>query len=378
MPPAPPETQSPTEEPTFGPTDPNVHYTPENLFCISVTISSERLLSDYHTPIFDFSYQTIYLTVPDAEVADKVIIDFLRRMDDARQDAAIVQAQAQADYFPSEQWIPYAYQVRYNPTRVDQGVLSLFGEMIRFSGGSHSDKTYASANYDMLTGDVLTLGSILYHLDAKESLVALINRKLDEMSATTYLYSYYQEAVSDFFDQDESYLECFYFTGDGLTFYFAPYVIAPYASGVIEVNIPYAELTGIIGDQFFPAAQQKTVGEVQAHLFSDADVNRYDHFAELIADEGGEKIILETTGVIHNVRIYSGHWNIEATQYYKDGIIFAANVLDSMDAIMVQTNIPDVLPTLLLTYESNDQTYGYYIFQSGQDGSIILEQAALS
>lgn len=345
----------------------------ENLYAISVPTSSQQTRSDDGTVVFEYVEPVMYLTVPDMDVADKIIIDFLTRIDNARSEADSLHAQALSDYDGDAEWIPYTYQLNYSPTRLDQGVLSLVGEALLFNGGPHSDRNLVSANYDMLTGDVLTLGSILYHLDTKDDLCRIVIEKLDALRDTTYLYDYYSEAVTDHFNQDESHLECFYFTEDALCFYFAPYELAPYSSGIITVSIPYSELTGIIGDQFFPAEQQVTVGNVSAHLFSEVDLEQYQQFAELTTDPNGEKIIISTDGIIQNVRIHSGIWNEDGTSFLTQSTLFCANALSSTDAIMLETDIPDVLPELMLTFKSNGTVFSYYIFQSGKDGSIILE-----
>lgn len=350
--------------------NPSVYF--ENLYAISVPLATEQIRAQDGALVFEYIEPVMYLTVPDNEVARKIIVDFLTRIDSSRSAAESVHMQALNDYNKDTDWIPYTYRIHYNPMRMDPGVLSLLGEVNTFSGGSHPDRTFVSASYDMMTGDTLTLGSILYHVDTKDDLCQLVIDKLDVLSNTTHLYDYYAEAAEDYFNQDESHMESFYFTEDSLCFYFAPYEIAPYSSGIIIVSIPYTELTGIIGDQFFPAEAQVTTGNVEAHLFSDVDLEQYQQFAELTTEVGGEKIIISTDGIIQNVTIHNGIWNADGTLFAVESTLFYANALSSTDAIMLETVVPDSLPALMLTYQSNGKAYSYYISRDPANGAILL------
>lgn len=365
-------TNPPTEPP--DPTDPPASIA-ENVYAVSMPIVSEPLVSKDGNTIFEYFYQNMYLTMPDADVANKIIVDFLNRRSQAHAQSVNVYNSALADYDGSEDWLPYTLRFLFSTTRIDQGVLSMYGESHLFNGGQRSEKTYMSANYDMVSGDVLTLGSILYHIDTKQALCQLIIEKLGSMSDQTQLYPYYDEAVEDYFQQDEAYLESFYFTADSLCFYFAPYEIAPYSSGLITVAIPYEELTGIIGDQYFPAERQESDGKLYTPLLYEKDLEDFEQFTELTVDVGGEKFLIHTDSILHNIQIRSGVWNEEGTSFVTTAVLYASNVLNSTDAIMVEVYLPDVLPILLLSVEYRGSVYSYFINQSGKDGTIYLTEA---
>ncbi len=350
----------------------------ENLHYVSMPISRVDASTEDYTTIFEYTYQTMVLTVPDVDVAKRIIVDFQTRMYEYHANAESLYEQARLDYTGASNWVPYNYRVLFSPTRIDQGVLSLCGEKVQYSGTSHSSRIALSASYDMVTGDVLTLGSILYHLDSKDELCNLVLNKLNEIRDSAALYENYEDTVRAAFDGDESINEAFYFTTTGLCFYFAPYEIAPYSSGTVIVSIPYEQLTGIIGDQFFPVERQRSSGYIEAHLFSEDDYAQYEQFAEITTDAGGEKILLYTAGVVNNISIRSGTWNEEGTSFITESIIFMANVLNPTDAIVLETYIPDADPNLLLTYESGGTTYNRFITQSGEDSSIILSGAGKS
>jgi hypothetical protein len=92
------------------------------------------------------------------------------------------------------------------------------------------------------------------HPDAsKEDFITIILEKLSQIAEESDLFQGYEDGVRSRLGGDENLYEDFYFTSTGLCFYFAPYEIAPYASGIITVEIPYSELTGLIYDGYFLA-----------------------------------------------------------------------------------------------------------------------------
>ena len=168
------------------------------------------------------------------------------------------------------------------------------------------------------------------------------------------------------FDED------WYFSNEGLCFCFSPYEIAPYSSGTIVVTIPYEKLTGVMDDSFFPAERSTVYGEVTASRFQDTDQSSLTQIAEVILDREGEMLFLYTDKKVDQVTLELGQWDQDGVVFTPTCAVFATQALTPGDAIMVQTQIPDVMPTLRLSYVSGDETITRYISQSGEDGSILL------
>lgn len=335
---------------------------------VSIPSVTETTNADDGTILFNYSYQHMALTLPDPEVVDNVIIDFLNRVDSTASIAESIGTSALADYSGTADWVPYLCDVSYSPTRIDQGVLSLFGTIATYSGGMHPDQTCVSASYDLITGDVLTLASIMSPEATGDSFCQLV---LDELAAhEDELYEGYASTVVQRFSGDASQDENWYFTQTGLCFYFSPYEIAPYASGIITVEIPYEKLTGLMYDGYFPAEQDTASGTISAQLFGSAELDSFTQIAELTLDAGGEKILLYTDSSVQNVRIDVGFW--DDSRFYSSYTAFATYTLTPGDAVMVETYIPDGEPNLRLTYQTGDETVTVYISQSGKDGSILL------
>lgn len=319
------------------------------LISVSVPLICEQVNAEDGTELFAYQRQHMQLTFPNAEVAEKVILDFLNRVDATGEDAEFILEAAKNDYTPNSQWFPYFYQVVYNPTRIDYGVLSLFGVQNSFSGGMHGSKSCVAANYDMMTGDILTLGSIM-HMDAtKEDFIKIIIEKLESNADFLGLYSGFEEGVQSRLSVDEHLYEDFYFTTTGLCFFFAPYEIAPYTSGIITVEIPYNELPGLIYDGYFPAERQQIHGHMLVDFFKNTDMDQFSNIAEANLTANGEQMVIYPEGTVENIRIMiSGDGKM-----MPDYTVFAAYEMRDHDAIVLAID-PDMVDDVSVSYFSGE------------------------
>ncbi len=318
------------------------------MVAVSVPAVTENITSDNGTVLFQYTYQNISLVLHKPQVADKVILDFLTRVDSTRTSATTTADMAKSAYNGSTDWIPYLYHITYSPTRIDSKVLSLFGNNVVFSGSGHPERTCVSANYDLLTGDVLTLASIMDMNAKAEQFYQLVLKGLSEMAEGDFLYDNYKEIVKARFSGDTSQDEVWHFSQTGLVFYFAPYEIAPYSSGVVTVEIPYEKLKGLIHDDYLPETRNATKGTPAVTAFDKVDLESLDHVAELITNTDGKMYMLQCSGHIQDVRILVSD---PAASY----TAFAAYNLTPGNGIMVQAD-DTLLPLMKLSYKSDNET----------------------
>ena len=191
----------------------------EPMNAVMVPAVTEEILSESGKEIFSYTYQNISLVLQDPTVADKVIINFLGRIDEISETASEIAMAAQGSFVDNDTWMPYLCSVLYTPTRIDRGVLSLYGTLTTYMGGVHPEHTNRSANYDLTTGDVLTLGSIMHPETTKQVFCELVIKQLEEISIQKTLYANYAQLVQQRFSTEESMDEDFYFSASGLCFY---------------------------------------------------------------------------------------------------------------------------------------------------------------
>ena len=270
---------------------------------VSVPLTTDHFTLDDGTELFSYSYQHMNLIFPDAAVADKVTLEFLNRVDTTNAESENILNMAKADCIENDQWIPYFYRVIYNPKRIDLGVMSLFGMQNSYSGGMHGNISCIAANYDMTTGDVLTFGSIMHENAQKEDFIEIVISYLKEHAEEYYLYEDFETAVRQRLSGDENQYEDFFFTTTGLNFFFSPYEIAPYSSGIITVEIPYSDLPGMIYDGYFPPERQIIDGTIKTGLFSETDMEKFNNMAEIILPDSEELHVLYPSGPVENIAV---------------------------------------------------------------------------
>lgn len=350
-----------------------VLYEQQTMYAVSMPLVTEIYTAEDGNAIFSHTYQNMQLTIPDPDVADCIIIDFLNRLDQVHSRAEYTAANARQQYNGESRLTPQYIDICYSPIRIDQVVLSLYGIDSIFAGDSRPVQVCCAANYNILTGEVLTLGSILSHIDAKEQLIDLVIQCADTVADETQLYDDYADYITERFDVEESFDEAWYFSETGLCFYFSPYEIAPYSQGIVTIEVPYSLLTGVILDDFFPPEAEATKGSVHCQIFDDVDLTEYTQISEIVTDTTGDRYFLYADGAVADLRIETGSWD-DGTVFIPHCTIFAATSLTPGDGIMVQTVIPENLPLLRISYRTCDETVYRFLAQNDQNNAVGLTE----
>ena len=346
------ETETPTTDTDHEVTDVPAAE-PENtaLLSVSVPAVTEQYILENGTTLFSYTAQHMELILPDEEVADRVILDFLNRVDKAQVDSESVLLSAKNDYQSDANWIPYFYQIIYSPTRIDHGILSLFGTRNSYTGTMHGSLSCVSANYDLTTGDVLTLGSIMHADATKDAFISLIIQKLSESAEELGLFPGYEDGVYSRLGGNENLYEDFYFTGTGLSFFFAPYEIAPYSAGIITVEIPYSELPGLIYDGYFPAERELVQGNLLTGSFMDTDMEQFNNMAEVNLTTGEEIMVIYPEGRVEDILISVAGDGKNIPEY----TVFAALEMSSRNAIVISLSEHE-MSKITVSYSSEGNT----------------------
>lgn len=320
----------------------------KTMVSVSVPAKTESVAHSNGTTLFQRTYQDISMILDKPDVADKIILDFLTRVDNTAESAASIEEMAKTAYRGEQNWMPYMHSVLYSPARIDHNVLSFKGSIEEYTGGPHPNRSPVSASYDLQTGDILTLASIMQKDATVNSIRDMVLAKLAEISATTSLYDGYENTVAQRFANDPSTNEDWYFSNGGLCFDFYPYDIAPYSSGIITVEIPYGELGTIIHEDYLPTPRNTPEGTVRFTPIENIDMNSAPESSDVIINNDGKMLIAQTDGYVQNVHILDSS---KSTSY----IVFATYALYASDGIMIQAN-DDTLQKLSLTYTTGTQT----------------------
>ena len=348
-------------------TTPNTPSTPSipqaDLISVAVPVITETTKADDGTTLFSYTYQNIHLTMPEADIADKIIVDFLNRIDKTRSAAESLSNAAKAAYVPGKNWNPYQYQITYSPTRIDYNVLSMFGSNTSYNGASHPEAINVSVNYDLVSGNVLTLGNILTETATVDALYACVIDSLRTQEKDKFLYIGYEDAVKSRFSIHFSDDTAWYFSQNGLCFYFSPYEIAPYSSGVVIAEVPYSKLSGILNDAYFPPEREAHEGVVSLFPATEENLEKFTQFSELILDEKADSFLLYTDTAVYDVVIETATYSSIKSEYEPQHTVFACGSLTPGDAIHIQAATSADSDILILTYRSGTSVFSSHIFK---------------
>ena len=342
--------------------------TPQQLpmTAVAMPIVTQTQSADDGAEIFRYSYQNMNLTVTDPEVAEKIIVDFLNRIDMQSAISSVHASAKQAYSQNSAAFVPYWTQIIYEPVRVDNSVLSLSGRYTQYSGGAHPMHTCKSVTYDLVTGNALTLADVLAEKVDTDKLCQLTLQALAQQKDK--LYMGYETTVSELFGKSLAEIDNWCLTNQGLCFAFSPYEIGPYSSDVISAQIAYSELGGVLQDAYFPAERDVAAGTVLAEKFDEKSLNRFTQFAEILLAEEGEKIVLHTQGAVYDIRLETGSWSADGKTFTPEHAVFAAHTLTPGDGIMIQAPFDPDLPQLRLSYTTADGKFQLFI---SVDGNVV-------
>lgn len=340
----------------------------------SMPIITQTAVSKDNSVLLKSIYQNLSLITQDPEVADKIIIDYLNMTDMSSSGSGML-AQAESAYkeVPDKsQWSPYLQQFTFDTMRIDHGLFSLFGTNVTYSGGIHADTVGRSITYDLISGQPLSLSDIFTDSFNTEYVCSLV---LKALSSQESLFTGYKSTVSQRFDKDFLKDEDWFFSNTGLCFFFSPYEIAPYSSGIIFAEIPYAKLSGIMQDKYFPAERENASGSVQISPFDENSLQQYSQFTEVVLDAEAEKFLLHSQHGVYDVRIEIGSWSADGLTYIPEHTVLACYALTPGDAVMLEANLSAALPKLRLRYTTNEQTVSFFLVKDELTGSITLNPA---
>lgn len=332
-----PQAAEPTTEPTISN---NIQQKP--MYAVSFVPQTEIVTDSAGEDRFFHSYQNISVILPEPEIADKIILDQLNRMDQAARYAEELKADSlNSEFFNG---IPFMYRTSYTPMRFDAILFSLQEEEMIFTGGIHPNTYGHFYTYDLLSAERLKLSDVLADGIAKQN---VIDRITENIADTEFFWDDYINVISELFEVGLHDYESWFFSNNGLCFYFDPYVLAPYAAGPITVEIPYSKLVGTLKDEYFPAEADNYQGNLVVTNFTVDAQNNFTQFAEAVLTENASKLLLSAEGVITDISIIA-----KTVEDGSAATVIAVQTLTPGDAIMIEYD--SATTKLFVKYRNSD------------------------
>lgn len=258
--------------------------------------------------------------------------------------------------------------------RLDEGMLSFLYADSTFTGGAHGSYSQFGLSFDMESGELLTLDSLSDDPEALKASLLQIMLELAEKDED----GYYSDRVVDSFLPEGGREEAFrnllrddswYFDRDGMVIFSSLYELGPYAAGITEFHVPYAQLEGSIYERFLYPAERTGSCRVSATALSEVEGGDLPIVDKITVSEDGQKIALVVEGSIYDVRISRVYY---VDRFYEQYQLWGASSLSDC-ALQLETVVPEGLPDLLISYYTADgQRQGKLLSQSGLDGSYLL------
>ena len=259
-------------------------------------------------------------------------------------------------------------------TRVSDTVLSVVYSESLYTGGAHGLYGAQALNFDMATGEPLTLDRLSSDYDAlaeelTQKMLAMIEEDAD---------GYYSERILEEFLFEKTLEEAirgllregsWYFDNEGMVIFSDLEELGPYAAGIVEFHIPYEELAGKIDEQWMIPSDRQGKGKLSVCELSELEGKETEIVDKLTVTEGGTALCLVADGRIYDVSISRAYY---VDRFYESAQLWYASALDNC-ALQLEVVIPEGLPDLLIHYTTADGVrHGKLLSQSGLDGTFML------
>lgn len=247
------ETPDTPEEPDSSDT-PDTPEEPENV-PVPVTVNA-RTCGDTvaEEGVTLMEYTLSYPSLPELAQADAYYEALQKqRLEELEQEKeTLSQQRAEAENAAAGTlFLMHTYESDYQVLRNDGLILSILRTSQDYTGGVHSQSSYASETILVQEQRLLTLDE-LFTVSREEYLPRLLEGILQEMDKaeqeanTTIYYEDSRESLPELLD-----VNLFALSGDSLMFVFPEYVLAPYAEGVQIFRLNTAEYLDILNDAWF-------------------------------------------------------------------------------------------------------------------------------
>ncbi len=343
---------------------PDTMYLGETVHAVATCPVSSSATDDEGNVIFTQTYQKFRFYLDNNETQKQIEAHLQQRMDRFFADAGTIQAQAQADCFSTDDWIPYYAKMQHTPTRVDGAVISLYTLHESYSGTAPV-RSVSAVNYDATNGEVLYLGDVLEPACTGSLLSSMVLRQLTDVAD---LYSGWQDTVTELFSGNFAGFSNWYLNQDGLCILFSPYEINP---GGTEVTLPYTILEGLLSDIFLPTPSTAG-GTLGADLLSEDDGERFSFMAQLELAQDGSDVVIYPNETIEHLRIELGTLSEDGAVYTPASTVFAADAFYLGNAVVIRTPMEENSPILQVSYYSGGQSMSAHVLYNSEDDSILL------
>lgn len=192
------------------------------------------------------------ISLPDNEAAEEKMNMVFEQQHDTNQAYIEEDTQTARDAYrdlseeEAASWNGYGYGVTYKVMYASPKILSIEAESYEWQGTPHPNTWTSSYCFDVTTGKLLSLADIF--TDKAQAGKIVEQHIVDTITAEPYkdaLMEDYESYVSDVLTED-----VFYLNQKGLVVICNPYLVTAYVAGIIEIEVPYEDLEGVMNEAY--------------------------------------------------------------------------------------------------------------------------------
>lgn len=220
--------------------------------------------------------------------------------------------------------------------RHDSAVVSLLSLSSLYSGGSHPISVQTAYNLDIENRRVLTLEDILLESGAAElaDLVrAGVEEKFAPIDGNNGLFEDYASTIDNSMSWGTM-TPYWYLNDTGLVVFYNQYELGPYAAGIVKVELPYEDLSGILQEAYLPAEPDGVPGD----LVLRGEWEGYSPIP-ITVDAEGETLRVGVEGCVHQVQLSEVLW-LDETPIAQE-LLFSAMTLGQNDVLEITGGYTD-------------------------------------
>lgn len=393
---APTPTPSPTAEPTPEPTPkPTPVPTPAPVQEQRVIVTVDKTALEAMDPqsgetrILSFSYDTPMIEMENNPAAAEKINEFIALQSEAfytgedygdgygtgynnmltlAEDNYLYQMETGAEYPNLEMSADRSAAILRN----DGTVLTLLFNDYSYTGGAHGQMASRAYCFDANSGELLTLDTV--SVDPEGFAAFLTSFMLDEiqndpeLSERVYLEEAELEPALAALVREGSW----YFDYDGMVLFSDDYELSSHAAGPISFLVPYDAAAAYLYPRYIPEAGTENAA---FHVLpAEEMVEGNTEILDMVKiSDTGAALYLVVNGAAHDVRLTSVQYS---DVFYETAQLWSCSVMRDC-AVQIQTDIPDGMPNLKISYRTQDGLKSLYLTMSGEDGSLILMDGSI-
>jgi inhibitor of cysteine peptidase len=233
---APSETAAETTEPITG----------------MVAIETEKY--EYASDYIDVKLEVPKLSgLHDSAVQDRINAVFDEILSAAKESVKPAEEESKAIAAEYGETLPYMTQISYGVPYNKDGILSIVISDYRYLGGAHGGDFWSPYTFDLKTGKQLSLDNLMAEDSGYRELInSSIRKEIDRRAEANELM---ENAEFEDIGDDPAY----YLTSNAVVFYFQQYEYFPYAAGIQEFQITYADLKDMLKEDYASLAIETVI-----------------------------------------------------------------------------------------------------------------------